>query len=590
MQVTRTFNLLDRYREEFPDKEDALAGKVNGQWAKYSSRQYIDIADHVSYGLLALGVKKGDKVASISNNRPEWNFLDMGIAQTGAVHVPLFTSLDAQTYKGLLSHAGASYVFVSDADLAAKIVPLVTEVSSLKGMYTFDEVAGVPGWKTITELGEQNAERLREQLEDVKRSIHEDDCVTLIYTSGTTGESKGVLLSHQNLLFDAKGVAGVFQLKPQHRYVSILPLCHVGERMANYQTQYSGCGIYYAESVSTIARDLQDVKPHGFGAVPRLLEKVYQRIVAKGESLSGLKRTLFFWALNLAQRYEPGGSNGILYDLQLRAARFLIFRKWRQALGGNVKFIGVGGAALSEKLERIFWAAGIKLLNMYGLTESSPVITINRSAPPLLRLGTVGAALGQVQVRIAEDGEILCKGPNVMLGYYKDPGATADAIDKAGWLHTGDVGELVEGTFLKITDRKKEIFKLSNGKYVTPQAIEILLNESPFIDQSMVVGEGQKFASALISPNTEMLKKWCQDKGIIVQSVSEMISHPEVVKHYRDCVEAVNSSLDPHQKLKRTRLVSDAWTPESGLLSPTLKLRRRVITERYQSLILEIFG
>ena len=590
MEVTRTFDLLDQYKELFPEKADALAGKVQGNWVKYSSRDYINYSNWISAGLLSLGIRKDDVVVTITNNRPEWNFIDMGLAQIGAIHLPIFTTLDNAGYEQIFIHSGARMAFVSDKKLADSLRAIQSNLENLTTIYSFDEVVGVSHWKLVVELGKKEEEKYRKEIESSKAKTRPEDWVTLLYTSGTTGNSKGVMLSHQNLISNAKAAAGVFQLGPQHKYLSILPLCHVGERMANYQTQYSGCCIYYAENVSTIAKDLQELKPEGFGAVPRILEKVYDRIVAKGETLTGVKRALFFWALNLGLKYEPENKNGFLYTLQLKIANALIFNKWRLALGGNVKSIGIGGAALSPKIEKVFWAAGIKLLNMYGLTETSPIITINRSEPPLLKLGTVGALIDKVQLKIAEDGEILCKGPNVMLGYYKDEAATALVIDANGWFHTGDVGVLIENQFLKITDRKKEIFKLSNGKYVAPQGIESLLNESTFIDQSMVIGEGEKFASALISPNQDALRKWSAEKGITATLIADLITHPEVIKHYKDRVEQVNVSLEAHQKLKRTRLVAEEWTPESGCLSPTLKLKRRVLLEKYKILIGEIFG
>ena len=590
MPVVRTFDLLAQYHEKFPQKEDALAGKENGNWIKYSSQDYINYSTWISCGLLSLGVRKGDIIATISNNRPEWNFIDMGIAQIGGIHLPIFTTLDKAGYEQIFMHSGANIVFVSGQALVNTIRSIQLTPERLTELYSFDEIEGVSNWKSLVALGKKEEKKYRAEIETIKAGIKPEDWVTLLYTSGTTGNSKGVMLSHQNLISNAKAAAGVFQLKVHHKYLSILPLCHVGERMANYQTQYSGCSIYYAENLSTIASDLQEIRPDGFGAVPRILEKVYHRIVAKGEILTGLKRKLFFWALHLGFNYETGNENGFFYSLQLKAANVLVFSKWRQALGGNVKFIGIGGATLSPKLEKVFWAAGIKLLNMYGLTETSPIITINRASPPLLRLGTAGALIEHVHLRIADDGEILCKGPNVMLGYFKDQSATSSSIDPGGWFHTGDVGELIDGKFLKITDRKKEIFKLSNGKYVTPQAIENRLNESTFIDQSMVIGESEKFASALISPNFESLKKWCAERKIESKSTTEMIHHPEVIRHYKECVEEVNNSLDSDQKLKRTRLVSESWTPESNFLSATLKLKRRVILEKYQSLIQDIFG
>jgi long-chain acyl-CoA synthetase len=399
-----------------------------------------------------------------------------------------------------------------------------------------------------------------------------------------------VLLSHQNLVSNAKAAAAVFQLKPEHRYLSILPICHVGERMANYQLQFSGVSIYYAESIASVAKDLKDVKPHGFGAVPRILEKVFDKIMAKGTELQGIKKKLFFWALDLGYRYKVNGENGWWYEFQLSIANTLIFSKWREVMGNEVLHIGVGGAALQPKMERVFWAAGIKLINMYGLTETSPIITINRNASPLLKLGTVGAVIDGVILKLDESGEILCKGENVMMGYYKDEKATAEAFDNEGFFKTGDIGVLDEGKFLRITDRKKEIFKLSNGKYVAPAAIENLFKESVYIDQLIVIGEGEKFASALIAPNFEALKNWAKENDIRSESKELLLKEKKVIELYHQIVSQFNKSLGADEKIKRFRVVGDEWTVASGELSPTLKLKRKILMAKYDAIVREIFN
>lgn len=590
MHITRNFDLLQQYEDKFAHKEDALVSKVNGEWVKYSSKAYVQNSNFVSYGLLALGLKKGDKIATISNNRPEWNFMDMGMAQVGAVHVPLFTNLDSEGYSRIVAHAEVKYVFVADKYLADKMSTIVSEDNLLEKVYSFDDVEGIANWKEIIELGKINALKFKEELETIKESIKTTDCVTLIYTSGTTGNSKGVLLSHQNLMTNAAAAASVFQLQPYHRYLSVLPICHVGERMGNYQCQLSGCSIYYSESLGSFAADLKELKPNGFGAVPRILEKVFDKIVDKGEKLTGIKKKLFFWALDLGLKYKINGKNGAWYALQLKLANKLIFSKWREAMGGNVISIGVGGAALQPRLERVFWAAGIKLLNMYGLTETSPIITINRANSPNLKLGTVGAVIDNAELKIAADGEILCKGTNVMIGYYKNDTATAEIIDDDGWLHTGDVGVIEDGIFLRITDRKKEIFKLSNGKYVAPQMIENIFKESIFIDQLMVIGEGEKHTSALISPNFEALNKWCHVKKISTSNKAELVSNTEVYALFKKEIAVMNKVLSEDEQVKRFRLVKDEWTPLSGELSPTLKLKRKVLNEKYKIIINEIFN
>jgi len=590
MTVTRTFDFLDQYKEKFINKKDALAGKIGNEWVKYSSQDYIDNANFISYGLKELGYKKGDKIATISDGRPEWNFVDMGLAQLGIIHVPIFTTLSQKGYLDILSHSEVKSVFVSDQKIFNNINPLVNQIEGLGKLYSFDTIETAANWKEVLDLGKATVEKHKTEVDSIKKGILETDCVTLIYTSGTTGNSKGVMLSHQNLVSNAKAAAAVFQLKPHHRYLSILPICHVGERMGNYQTQYSGCSVYYAQNLGTIANDLADVKPHGFGAVPRILEKVYDKIINKGEKLTGIKKKLFFWALNLGLKYEVDGKNGAWYEFQLKLANKIIFSKWREALGGNIISIGVGGAALQPRLEKVFWAAGIKLLNMYGLTETSPIITINRAESPLLKLGSVGALIDGVELKIADDGEILCKGSNVMLQYYKDEKATNEAIDSDGWFHTGDIGVLEEGKFLRITDRKKEIFKLSNGKYVSPQSIENLMKESILISQIMVIGEGEKFASALISPEPAALKDWCKNNAVKFTNVEEVLVDPKILKEFQKTIGVFNKNLGKDEQVKRFRLVNEEWTPESGELSPTLKLKRRVISKKYEPVINEIFN
>ena len=590
MSISRIFDVLDQYQEKYPNKADAFVSKEKGEWVRYSSKEYIELSNAVSYGLMKLGCKKGDKIATISNNRPEWNFVDMGMAQLGIIHVPIFSTLDANGYKQIFNHAEIKLLFVSDKSFLKMITGIANEVPSLEKIYSFDEIDGVDHWKELTKIGAQDSLLLQPELAQIKASILPSDCLTLIYTSGTTGNSKGVLLSHQNLVSNAKAAAAVFQLKPEHRYLSILPICHVGERMANYQLQFSGVSIYYAESIASVAKDLKDVKPHGFGAVPRILEKVFDKIMAKGTELQGIKKKLFFWALDLGYRYKVNGENGWWYEFQLSIANTLIFSKWREVMGNEVLHIGVGGAALQPKMERVFWAAGIKLINMYGLTETSPIITINRNASPLLKLGTVGAVIDGVTLKLDESGEILCKGENVMMGYYKDEKDTAEAFDNEGFFKTGDIGVLDEGKFLRITDRKKEIFKLSNGKYVAPAAIENLFKESVYIDQLIVIGEGEKFASALIAPNFEALKNWAKENDIRSESKELLLKEKKVIELYHQIVSQFNKSLGADEKIKRFRVVGDEWTVASGELSPTLKLKRKILMAKYDAIVREIFN
>ena len=588
MEVTRTFDLLQRYRENF-QKEDALCFKQNGVWIKFSSQDYIDYSYNFCYGLYDLGLRKGDKIVTISANRPEWNIIDMGMSMLGVVHVPVFTSLNSSEYEYILKNSGAGMVFISDSKLLKCVGPALKNGGLLSNVYSFDDVTGTKSWKEIVENGKACSEETRKAVEKEKDLIIPETFATLIYTSGTTGTPKGVMLSQRNLVSNFLSAAAVFNLKPEDKFLSILPLCHVGGRLGNYQTQYSGTSIYYAESMGTIAVNMQELKPDGFDAVPRVLEKFYDVIISKGRKLRGIKKFLFFWAVELGLKYKPFGENGWLYEKKLKLADKLIFSKWRTALGDNARIVGCGGASLQARLERVFWAAGIKIINMYGLTETSPIITINRSYKGGARLGSVGCVIEGVEVKIADDGEILCKGPNVMIGYYNDPELTKSVFDEEGWFHTGDIGYLEENKFLMVTDRKKEIFKLSNGKFIAPQLIENKFKESVMIDQIMVVGEHEKFASALISPNFKYFEDWCLGNSISCTGLSKLIELPQVVSLIDTEIERMNRQLSPPERIKRFRLVSDEWSPATGELSPTLKLRRQFITEKYSSLLAQVF-
>lgn len=589
MKVTRVFDLLDKYQEQFINKDDALAVKVKGQWIKYSTRDYINHSYWFSYGIQKLGLSKGDKIVTITNNRPEWNFVDMGMVMAGIVHVPVFPTLNAKEYEYILKHSDARFVFISDKKLYDLIQPVCSNIKGIKDIYTFDNIEGAKNWMEIVDSGKNNKSAFKEKTEKIKKDISPDDLATIIYTSGTTGQSKGVMLSHKNMVSNFISGAKVFQLNINDRFLSILPLCHVGGRFGNYQTQYSGSSIYYAESMGTIAINMKEIKPHGFDAVPRILEKIYDTVIAKGKKLTGIKKKMFFWAVKVGSKYKPEGESSWYYRKKLAIADKLIFSKWRDALGGNIKLVGCGAASLLPLLERVFWASGIKIINMYGLSETSPVITINRTTKPDLKLGTVGALIDDVEVKIAEDGEILCKGVNVMLGYYKDPELTKSVFDKDGWFHTGDIGEWVKDKFLTVTDRKKEIFKLSTGKYIAPQLIENTFKQSLFIDQIMVVGENEKFASALISPNFAYFKDWCKGKNLTFGSNEELINLPQVSKLFNEVVNKINKGLNNHEIIKRFKLVANEWSPAGGELSPTLKLKRKNIETKYKMLLNQIY-
>lgn len=589
MEITRTFDLLDRLLESYPQKDDILAGKENKQWVKYSTKDYVELATMVSYGLLSLGLKKGDKVAMVSNNRPEWNFIDMGISQAGMIHVPIYPTISVEEYDYILDDAKPKLIFVSDKGLFEKIKPIVDKAASIEGIYTINKVEGAKNWTEVKELGKKNADKYRDELIKIKDSVKSGDLVTLIYTSGTTGNPKGVMLSHSNLMSNVIATSVVHPYGAESKSLSFLPLCHIYERMLNYHFQYKGVSIYYAENMGTIVNDLKDIKPKLFSTVPRLLETVYDKIIGKGKDLPYIKKQIFFWAVNLGMKFKLHGENSWFYKLRLKIADKLIFSKWREALGGNVGVIVSGGAALQPRLAVIFWAAGIRVLEGYGLTETSPVVAVGDMVKDEVMFGAVGPLIKDAEVKIADDGEILCKGPNIMMGYYNKPELTKEVIDEDGWFHTGDIGMMIDNKYLKITDRKKEIFKLSSGKYIAPQVIENKFKESFFIQQLMVIGENEKFASALISPNFEFLHNWCSIHDVKYRDNKELVQIPEVVARYQKEVNEINKNMALHEQIKRFRMVYKEWTPGSGELSPTLKLKRNFIYKEYEHIIKEIF-
>lgn len=588
MSVTRTFDLLDRYSEKFP-LDTALAGKENGKWVRYSTQDYINHVNWISYGLLALGYKKGDKIATISNNRPEWNFVDLGLAQIGITHVPIYPTISTEEYDYILNHSEVKAIILSSKIIWNKISEVVNSIKSIQKVYSFNEIDELNSWKEIIELGKQNESKFNDEVAEIKSSIGINDMVTLIYTSGTTGNPKGVMLSHNNLVTNFISTSRAHALGYGHRTLSFLPLCHVYERMMNYHFQYKGISIYYAENLGTITTDIKDVKPHIFNTVPRLLEKVYDGIIGKGKNLPYIKKVIFFWAVKLGLRYRLNHKYRFFYNFKLKIARKLIFSKWKEALGGEDLLIVSGGAALQERLARIFWAAGLPVLEGYGLTETAPVIAVNFHSPCICKFGTVGKVLENVEVKINNDGEILCKGPNIMLGYYKSDDLTTEAIDKNGYFHTGDIGLLDDDGFLKITDRKKEMFKTSAGKYIAPQVIENKLKESFFIEQAMVIGENEKFASALISPNLKFLHDWSSQHKIQYRDNTELIQIPEIIARYQKEINKFNQGFGDAEKIKRFRLVCEEWSPQTGELSPTQKLKRNVVYEKYEEIIGEIY-
>ncbi len=563
MEATRTFDILKRGIDIYNGRT-VLACRHNGGWVEYDIQAYTENTNNLSFGLLALGLKKGDKIATVSNNRPEWNFVDMAVSQTGMVHVPIYSTISNEEYKHILSHSESKIIFVENKILYEKLKPIASEIPGIIGIYTFIQSENIPFWEEIAINGRALANQYTDELERVKALVKPEDIASIIYTSGTTGLSKGVMLSHKNILTNVIATSPRLPLTSGDRTLSFLPLCHVLERMVNYIFQYTGMTIYYAESMATIGDNIRELKVNAFCAVPRVLETVYNKIIAKGKDLTGIKKFIFFWAVNLGLRYEFDNKNGFFYNFQLKIA---------------------------PRLARVFWAAGIPVLEGYGLTETSPVISVNHfQEPNSVRFGSVGPILENVTVVIAEDGEILMKGPNLMVGYFKDEDLTKQTIDEEGWFHTGDIGRIDDNRFLVITDRKKEIFKMSNGKYIAPQVIENKVKESFFIEQAMIVGENEKFVSALVSPNFSFLHDWCSRHKIHFLNNKELITKPEVVARFQREINTINRQLGEFEQIKRFRLVEEQWSSQTGELSPTLKLRRKNIYDRYIPLLEEIFG
>ncbi len=588
MEITRVFDLLENYRELYNYKDIVLAGKENGVWIKYSALDYIELSDTFSCGLLAMGFSKGDRIVTISNNRPEWNFIDRGIAQAGLVHVPIYPTISKDDYFYILNHCQPKILIVSDKSLYEKLKP-IAGMANISEMFAINQVEGAGNWQLIMNKGRENKEKLMPELQKIKAGIHPDDLFTLIYTSGTTGFPKGVMLSHNNMVNNFSETSNHIPYGSEITALSFLPLSHIYERMVNYFYQFKGINIYYAENLGTIADDLNEIHPHIFCTVPRILELFFERILDKGHDLSYLKRQIFFWAIDLGKRFELGKQNGWFYNLKYRIANKLVYSGIRKALGGEIKIVVSGGASLQDRLARFFFAIGFELIEGYGLSETSPVVAANNLVTRQLKIGTVGPVIKGVEVKIAEDGEILCRGHNVMMGYYKDTELTASVIDSEGWFHTGDIGNFVNGIYLKITDRKKEIFKLSSGKYVAPQVIENKLKESEFIEQAMVIGENQKFASALIQPNFSFLHSWCSLNRIHFHDNDDLINNPDVISQYNKVIGEINMLLGQPEQIKRFRLIADEWSQFSGELSPTLKLKRKFIYEKYKDIIQQIF-
>ncbi|MDF7814615.1 long-chain fatty acid--CoA ligase [Hymenobacter sp. YC55] len=587
MDIRRTFDILPHLQQEY-NKPDCFASKINGEWTPMSTDEVAAQVNLVSLGLLQLGIGKNDKVAIIAMNRPEWMLADFAISQLGATSVPMYPSITVEDYKYIFTDAGVKAIFVSDQKLLDKVREATQGLNiPAENVFSFDKLPGARHFSELLELGKKGNPA---DLEPIKAAVEPDDLLTLIYTSGTTGQPKGVMLTHNNILSNCRNVKRFVPVTSADRALSFLPLCHIFERMVTHLYLIYGVSIYYAESMEVIADNLREVKPQIFTTVPRLLEKVYDKIVAKGHQLDGLKKNLFFWALDLGLKYDTQKDQGFFYNTQLALANKLIFNKWREALGGNLRCIVSGGGALQPRLARVFWAAGIRVMEGYGLTETSPVIAVGGYEPENNMIGTVGPIIDNTEVKIAQDGEILTKSESVMKGYYNKPDLTAKEFDEEGWFHTGDIGELVNGRFLKITDRKKEMFKTSGGKYIAPQVIESKLKESPLVEQCMVVGDGQKFPSALVIPSFDDLKAWCKRNSINCDCTNEeLVKNEKVVKMYEDLVHKYNNGFAQWEQVKKIVLLPKLWSVETGEMTPTLKVKRKVISNNNKELIESLY-
>jgi long-chain acyl-CoA synthetase len=588
----RLFDCIAYHLERKP-LEVMLAGKESGQWKTYSTQQVSGIVNNLSAALLSAGIGPNDmtpegrdKVAILCKNRPEWLMLDLAVQQIGAILTPIYPTINVNELELILKDAQVKMVFVNDEDLFLKVLSLKERVPSIKDIYTFDHVPNAKHWKELLTRG---TPQLIEQIKPIADKIGYEDLATIIYTSGTTGVPKGVMLSHKNILSNVMASIPCFPSGNDSKALSFLPLNHIFERMVSYLYFFSGTSIYYAESLDTIADNLKEIKPDMFTTVPRLLEKVYDRIMQKGSELAGIKKKLFFWAHGLAEKFEINTNQGMWYQMKLSIANKIIFSKWREGLGNNIRCIVTGGAACQVRLIRIFTAARITIMEGYGLTETSPVIAVNRIQEKGRMFGTVGPLIDNVEVKIAEDGEILCKGPNVMMGYYKRPDLTAEVITD-DWFHTGDIGMLVENRFLKITDRKKELFKTSGGKYVAPLPVENKLKESPFIEQAMIVGPERKFVGALIIPSFPALRDWARKNNITDGTNQELISNSKVIELYKDIVESFNKYFNHVEQIKKFELLPNDWTVDTGEMTPKLSMKRKVITEKYKNAIDRIYS
>jgi long-chain acyl-CoA synthetase len=585
--IKRLIDILP-YQIENSPRLDCICDKQNGIWQKYSSKEVKEIADKFSLGLLSMGFQRGDKFAIISNNRSEWNFVDIGILQIGGIDVPVYPTMSQEEYIYIFNDSQVRLVFVAGIELYEKVKKIISKTKSVQDIYTFDKIEDKKNWKEILSLADES---LIDKLKIIEGTIKPDDLATIIYTSGTTGVPKGVMLTHHNILSDVLSLKQIIKINYKHRMISFLPICHIFERTAIYFYLTVGGSIYYAESIDKIVENFQEIKPNYFTTVPRLLEKIYEKIMEKGRSLKGIKKSIFGWAVNLANHFDEQGNNNFFYNLRLKAARKLVFSKWKAALGGEVLGIISGAAALQPRLARIFTGAGIPVREGYGLTETSPVLTCNRFEKGQYFLGTVGMAIPGVKIKINEEsGEILVKGENVFKGYYNKPDLTEKVFDKDGWFHTGDIGELLNGKYLKITDRLKEVFKTSGGKFVAPLPIENKMKESWFIKNIMVIGENRKYTAALIIPNSVFIFNWYRKKGLGNLGIDEIIKTDIVKERIWKDIQKYNKKFSHIEQIKKFEILPNDWTVETGELTPTLKLKRKVILEKYKDVIEKIYS
>ena len=586
MSVSRLFDFAHLALSKFP-KEDALVTKYNGVWTKTATQELVNKGNKISRGLLKLGIKPGDKIGIIStNNRTEWCVMDLGILQIGAIDVPVYPTISVEDYIYIFNNAEIKYCFVSDNELYEKLVQVKPNVESLKGIFTFDEIPGAPNWKEVLDMGESDENQ--QEVEDIAKTINENDLATLIYTSGTTGRPKGVMLTHKNIVSNVVActpiILDVTKGLNEFKSLSFLPICHIFERMLYYLYLSNGFSIYFAESIEKVGENVKEVKPQIMTVVPRLVEKVYDKIVDKGAEAGGLKSKIFFWALSLIENYDPKKPKSLKHKI----ADKIVFKKWREGLGGNIAALVSGSAALSQRLNRVFQGAGIPILEGYGLTETSPVISVNSFDN--MKIGTVGHVLSNLDLKIQEDGEITVKGPSITQGYFQDEEKTKEAFTEDGYFRTGDIGHIDEEGFLHITDRKKEMFKTSGGKYVAPQVIENLAKSSKFIEQIMVVGDGEKMPCALVQPDFAFAQLWAHRKHIKMGTTpEEIVQSPELKKRIEKDIALLNETLGKWEQIKKIELTPEVWSIEDGLLTPTMKLKRKAVKEKFLDLYEKLY-